>query len=107
MEKKSAKFNTGNTGEKDKAKEKTPDLQKSISTKMSINSNNNDKLSNSILEGLDKYEEKLKEINKKYQITKDKEKIGFMRYDSQLEISFHDDGRFGVNFDDDEDYDNK
>ena len=74
---------------------------------MSINSNNNDKLSNSILEGLDKYEEKLKEINKKYQIAKDKEDTRFMRYDSQLEISCHDDGRFGVNFDDDEDYDSK
>ena len=94
MKKKSVKFNTGNAGEKDKPKEKTPDLQKSINTRMSINSNNNDKLSNSVLEGLDKYEEKLKEINKNYQITNDKEDTQHMKFYSQFEISFHDDFRF-------------
>ena len=105
MKKKSVKFNTGNITEqereRDKSNEKSPDLKKSFKSRLTINSNNNDKLSNSVLEGLDKYEEKLKEINKNYQITNDKEDTQHMKYDSQFEISFHDDGRFGVNFYDD------
>ena len=95
MKKKSVKFKTDeNEPDKDKDKEKSPDskLKKSIVSKKSITSNYN--LSNSVLEGLDKYEEKLKEINKNYQITNDKNDVGDnerIRFDSQLEISFHDD----------------
>ena len=86
MKKKSVRFNDENI---DKEIPNSPDsnLKKSIMSKLTINSNR------SILEGLDKYEEKLKEINKNYQITNDKEDEGNtnIRYDSQLEISFHDD----------------
>ena len=102
LKKKSVKINTGHIDdkekEKEKNKEKSPDsnLKKSIVSKKSITSNNNYNLSNSVLEGLDQYEEKLKEINKNYQITNDKDdgldiNSGRMRFGSQLEISFHDD----------------
>jgi hypothetical protein len=93
MKKKSVKFKTDeNTPDKDKEKSPDSKLIKSIVSKKSITSNYN--LSNSVLEGLDKYEEKLKEINKNYQITNDKNDVGDngrIRFDSQLEISFHDD----------------
>ena len=97
------------TGDKEKDKEKSPDsnLKKSIVSKKSITSNNNYNLSNSVLEGLDQYEEKLKEINKNYQITNDKDdgldaNSGRMRFGSQLEISFHDDNddKLKINLDD-------
>ena len=107
LKKKSVKFKA-DENETDKDKEKSPDskLKKSIVSKKSINSNNNYNLTNSVLEGLDKYEEKLKEINKNYQITNDKDDggdSGRIRFDSQLEISFHDDNyeKFRVHLYDD------
>ena len=98
------------TGDKDKEKDKSPEsnLKKSIVSKKSITSNNNYNLSNSVLEGLDQYEEKLKEINKNYQITNDNDGLdansGRMRFGSQLEISFHDDNDEKLKINLDENY---
>ena len=81
LKKKNVKFNEG----ENKIQEK--DFIKS-NFRIS-NKSNNTNLNNSVLEGLDKFEEKLK----KYQITNDKNDgpNGHIRIDSQLEISFHDD----------------
>ena len=102
FKKKSVKFK-----EEDNEKDKSPTskFKKSIVSKGSQNSANYN-LTNSVLEGLDKYEEKLKEINKNYQITNDKDdggSTGRIRFDSQLEISFHDDNydKFRVHLYDD------
>ena len=101
LKKKNVKFNDDNQ-EKSPTKSPETNLKKSIVSKLTVNSSNNNNLGGSILEGLDKYEEKLKEINKNYQITNDREEDGNsnIRFDSQLEISFHDDidEKFRVNY---------
>ena len=90
LKKKNVKFN-----ESDNNKNQEKALKKSNFSKASNNTNNTN-FNNSVLEGLDKFEEKLK----KYQIMSDRDEAehGFIKMDSQLEISFPDDNLDYTNY---------
>ena len=92
--KKSVKFNDDDDkGEEIKSPD--PNLKKSTMSKKTITSN----LTNSVF---DKYEEKLKEYNKTHKINDDKDTNEPSKFDTQLEISFHDgDGKYKINYFDD------
>ena len=83
--KKSVKFNDDN-GKEEEIKSPDPNLKKSTISKKT----NTSILSNSVF---DKYEEKLKEYNKTHKINDDKEINVPSRFDTQLEISFHDEDK--------------
>ena len=91
IKKKSVRFVEDNI----KKKEPESSLKKSNLSQNTYVSKN----SNSFI---DKYEEKLNEYNKRYEITNDKDISGPLKFTSQLEISFNDeDGKFKINDSDD------
>ena len=91
VNKKSVKFNDDNE-KGEEVNTPDPNLKKSTISKKTITSN----LSNSVF---DKYEEKLKEYNKTHKINDNKEINEPSKFDTQLEISFHDgDEKYKFNY---------